>query len=362
MLCRIVSPAIIALVLSLLGSTDAAAVLAQRTFVASYGNDANACSIGAPCRGFAAALAQTATNGEVIVLDSAGYGPATITQAVSIEAPTGIYAGISVFSGDGLAINAPGAKVILRGLTINSQGGFNGINFLAGAGLHVENCVVSGFSGHGIIVSAAGVVLHIIDTIVRENSSGIVINGTTSITTATISRTRVEHNTQEGIEVTAGADVTIEDCVVTGSAYNIDAYTLVATAFIGMTVTRTVVHGGIYGIIVEPLAINTLVQVAVSDSTVSGMSQIGIGAAPGGAASAVVTVARTHVLSNNFALKADSTNGGAWILMDANTIEYNQQGAVAVGPTSTLWTRANNTAKVNTFSDYSGTLTFVPAM
>ena len=362
MLCRIVATAVVALALSLLASTDAGAVGVQRTFVASTGNDANACSIAAPCRGFAAALAQTATSGEVIVLDSAGYGPATITRSVSIEAPTGIYAGISVFSGDGLAINAPGAKVVLRGLTINSQGGLNGISFAAGVGLHIENCVVSGFIGNGIVVSAPGTILHIIDTIVRENAVGIVINGSTSTTSATISRTRVENNGQEGIVVTAAADVAIEDSVVTGSIYNIDAYTVVATAFIGMTIARTLVHKGTYGIIAEPLVANVLIQIAISDSTVSGMTNVGIGAIPIGAASAVVSAAHTHVTGNNFAFKADSTNGGATLVLDANTIEYNQQGVVAVGPSSTLYTRANNAAKINTFNDYSGTLTFVPAI
>jgi len=229
-------------------------------------------------------------------------------------------------------------------------------------GLHVENCVISGFIGDGIVVSAPGTRVHIIDSIVRENGSGIVINGTTSSTTATISRTRVEHNGQEGIEVTAAADVTIEDCVVTGSAFNIDAYTVVATAFIAMHITRTIVHEGQYGIIAEPLVANALVQIAVSDSTVSGMSGFGIGAAPVGAGSGVVSATRTHVTNNNFAFKADSTNGGASLFLEANTIEYNQQGVVAVGPSSTLYTRANNAVKYNTFNDYSGTLTFVPAI
>ena len=36
---------------------------------------------------------------QVIVLDSAGYGPVTITQAVSIIAPAGVYAGVSVSRG-----------------------------------------------------------------------------------------------------------------------------------------------------------------------------------------------------------------------------------------------------------------------
>jgi hypothetical protein len=112
----------------------------------------------------------------------------------------------------------------------------------------------------------------------------------------------------------------------------------------------------------EPLVANVLIQIAISDSTVSGMTTVGIGAIPIGAASAVVSATHTHVTGNNFAFKADSTNGGATLVLDANTIEYNQQGVVAVGPSSTLYTRANNAAKINTFNDYSGMLTFVPAI
>jgi hypothetical protein len=75
---------------------------AQRAFVASYGTDVNTaanCSLASPCRGFAAAATVTDANGEIIVLDSAGYGPVTITKSISIIAPAGVYAGITVFSG-----------------------------------------------------------------------------------------------------------------------------------------------------------------------------------------------------------------------------------------------------------------------
>ena len=89
-------------------STLAFATGAQRTFVASVGSDAGPCSITAPCRGFAAAVTKTSAGGEVIVLDSAGYGAVTITKSVSIIAPPGVYAGISVFSGNGITVNAPG--------------------------------------------------------------------------------------------------------------------------------------------------------------------------------------------------------------------------------------------------------------
>src|SRR4029450_6331613 len=60
---------------------------AQRTFVSGSGVDSNPCTLTLPCRSFAAAITQTSIGGEVIVLDSAGYGPVAITQSVSIIAP-----------------------------------------------------------------------------------------------------------------------------------------------------------------------------------------------------------------------------------------------------------------------------------
>src|SRR5215467_3454576 len=88
----------------------------QRTFVSGLGNDANPCSRTAPCRTFAQAISQTNSSGEVYVLDSAGYAIFTITKPVSIVAPPGVTAGISVFSGDGITITAGASDiVILRG-------------------------------------------------------------------------------------------------------------------------------------------------------------------------------------------------------------------------------------------------------
>jgi hypothetical protein len=125
------------------------AVLAQRTFVASNGSDADPCSITAPCRKFAVAISKPTDGGEVIVQDSAGYGPVTITKSISIIAPAGVYAGVTVSSGDGITINAPGAIVVLRGLSINGQGGANGILAQAASRVRVESCVVSNMGpGH----------------------------------------------------------------------------------------------------------------------------------------------------------------------------------------------------------------------
>src|SRR5215472_18109741 len=81
-------------------SVTSASAQVQRTFVSGGGIDSNPCSRTAPCRTFTQAISQTNAGGEVYVLDSAGYGPFTITKSVAIVAPQGVTAGISVFSGD----------------------------------------------------------------------------------------------------------------------------------------------------------------------------------------------------------------------------------------------------------------------
>lgn len=111
---------------------------AQRSFVASLAATPT-CTIGAPCRGFAQAPTHTDTGGEIIVLDSAGYGTVTIDKSVSIVAPSGVYAGTSVLSGDGITFAGSGIEVVLRGLTVTGQGGHDGIFYTFGERLHVEN-------------------------------------------------------------------------------------------------------------------------------------------------------------------------------------------------------------------------------
>ena len=190
------------LALTALAPADAAATI-QRTFVASTGNDANPCSLPQPCRGFARAVSQTSASGEVIVLDSAGYGAVTITQSVSIIAPAGIHAGITVFSGDGITVNIPGGVVVLRGLTISGQGGASGISLLAAQRLRIESCVISNMGVNGVTYSVNATELIVIDTIVRDNGgSGI---GGDSNAFVVLDHVRSEHNGTNGFYMAAFA-------------------------------------------------------------------------------------------------------------------------------------------------------------
>jgi hypothetical protein len=188
---------------------SASAVFAQnsRTFVSGSGLDSNPCSLSAPCRTMTQALTVTNAGGEVVILSTAGYGPFTVNKAVTIEAPPGIYAGITATSGgNGIDINADFNDVVtLRGFTVTNQGTSTstGIAFNSGATLNIENCVVDGFSGDGISINNAGKIL-VKDTVVRNNGAGFFVNpfanGTTNIT---MDHVCVESN-GTGVSVDAG--------------------------------------------------------------------------------------------------------------------------------------------------------------
>ena len=181
----------------------------QRTFVSGLGSDGNPCTRTAPCRTFAQALMGTSAGGEVYVLDSAGYAPFNISQSVSIVAPPGVTAGISVFSGDGVTINGGvNDTIILRGLTINNQGSAGkGILFNTGATLHVENCVVNGFaSAEGLLFTNTSK-LEVKDSIFRGNTWGIVV----AAGAAAIDGVRLERNSSDGLLAEDGSKVAVRN-------------------------------------------------------------------------------------------------------------------------------------------------------
>jgi hypothetical protein len=195
----------------------------QRTFVSGGGNDNNPCTRTAPCRTFGTAIGQTNAGGEVYVLDTAGYGAFAITKSITINAPQGVIAGISVFSGDGIDINA-GANdaVILRGLTLNNQGGqntTNGILFNTGATLHIENCVVSGFLSFGqrIWHKSAGS-LFVKDTTVRGNYAGIFLDGSGH---ASMEQVRLDGNVFAAVDVFKGI-AAIRNSSMSGSIFGVE--------------------------------------------------------------------------------------------------------------------------------------------
>src|SRR5438874_2570104 len=97
----------------------------NRSAVSVKGLDTNPCTVASPCRSFAQALTQTNRLGEVIAVDSGGFGPVTINKAIKITAAPGVYAGIGVPAGyTGVQVLAPASDVVVvRGLTVIGAGG-----------------------------------------------------------------------------------------------------------------------------------------------------------------------------------------------------------------------------------------------
>jgi hypothetical protein len=192
-------------------ASSTAYALSNRTFVSGTGSDANPCSLAAPCRSFAGALAQTSPGGEIAVLDTAGYGAVTITQAVSIVNEEGVEAGVTATSGTGITINAGAADVVnLRGLTLVSAGGTNGIIFNSGAALNIQNCVIRGFLNSGLLLIPEGNAdINVSNTIVSGNGQGISLGGPGTGLTVTASFEQVQaiHNNTNGF-VVFGAQMT----------------------------------------------------------------------------------------------------------------------------------------------------------
>ena len=137
----------------------------------------------------------------------------TITQSLVIEAPPGVLAFIHPPSGDAITINAGSSDVVtLRGLVLNGGSGI-GITVGTVGVLHVENCVISGFSNSGLQVNAPNDRVFINDTVVRENDFGLVFHGGRGA----VDHCRVENNVGIGIYVDGG-DVSVRDSVSAGNS------------------------------------------------------------------------------------------------------------------------------------------------
>jgi hypothetical protein len=134
-----------AMVLGALLHPTVAEATAVRTWVSGVGNDANPCTRASPCATLAAAYANTASGGEIDVLDRGNYGSLTIGQAITIANDgTGTATIAPIF------INAgPSDAVVLRGLNLTPLGGGSfiaGVAFRAGGSLLVDHCVIRDFA------------------------------------------------------------------------------------------------------------------------------------------------------------------------------------------------------------------------
>lgn len=225
-------------VAALVAAAAPAHATAQRTFVASNGSDANACSLLSPCRSFNAAIANTTAGGEVVILDTAGYGPMFIDRSIKVIGPSGVYGGISVLGGisgitTGVVINAPGATVTLRGLDISGVPGGAplpsvGIDIQDAKAVHIERSSIGNFtqdSSACIRATSPGGQrkLFLVDSFLRECRTFVLADGTLGRVDLQIDNTRFERglNTvttgnDDGILMIGGGQSSIRNSSIRG--------------------------------------------------------------------------------------------------------------------------------------------------
>jgi hypothetical protein len=321
------------LVAALLLSVSAHAQL-FRAYLASDGNDANACTLPAPCRLLPAALNAVADGGEIWMLDSANYntGPVAITKSVTILAVPGALGSVIATNGRAINIATPGVRVALRNLVIvplPGGGGTSGIFMTNGAGLTVENCLVANMPAMGIDVSTAASV-RVTDTTIRDNGNhGLLLQ---SGARATVTRATLSGNGNDGIRLQgnmAGTTTTadIADSTMDGNSWGVRAVSADATAVVKVSVDGSRI---------------------VRNATEGLVAQSNLGAS--------VTLAGSNNIVSNNGTGFSAFNAGSKVWASGNTVSGNGTGLLNSGG---LFETAGSNAVRNNGIDKSGSIAVV---
>lgn len=186
--------------------------LDDQTWISGVGDDLNPCSRTAPCLTLAQALSQTTQNGEVTVLDPLALGSATVTGSVTVVALNlgGVTDAPTV---TGLTINAPGARVTLRGLSFEAnQSGVTGLRVIDVGALRLERCRFNGHTADAIDARVVdGGLLFLDDVTVRGSlGAGLALSGARAV----LNHSSFTHN-GVGLAVSNGAKLTAHDVLLT---------------------------------------------------------------------------------------------------------------------------------------------------
>ena len=213
-----------------------------RTAVSVNGSDLNSCVPASPCRTFAHAITQTNSGGEMIALDSGGFGAFTIDRPIAVLTAPGAYAAVASSSGPAIAVT-PGPftlGVIIRGLFVNGTGGSIGIDISNAFDVFIDKCTVHKFPT-GISISVLGI-YNIKDTIVRGDGSGdgIVIGAASGSPSVSIDGCRLTDN-NVGLTINNNASVVMFGSVVAqNGSFNVYANSL---SPVFLTISDSVIHG-----------------------------------------------------------------------------------------------------------------------
>jgi hypothetical protein len=256
----------------------------QRVFVSATGSDSNPCSFASPCRSFQHAHDTVAANGEIAVLDTAGYGQVTISKSITITNPGGVEAGITAGSGTtAITVSAPGAAVVLRGLTLLGANTANeGIFVATAARVEIVGCVVSDFKVNGIAIQSIG----------SSAETSVLISNTIVIDNAPGSGDGIFFISQAG----GGKIIAALDHVTVSNS----------------------------GIGIQPEAVSAPIEIMVTDSHIDNNTGFGVGLSGSSAAAAV------NVILKNVTFNQDTAGGAAIVMSGFSTAWLSQVTQMSV--------------------------------
>jgi hypothetical protein len=231
----------------------------SRTWVSGLGDDLSAnCARTAPCKTFAGAISKTLAGGEINCLDPGGFGTVTITKSLTIDCHD-VMGHVQAAGVVGISINldsAPNMIVRLRNINFNGlMTGTKGISIFgtgpnsANNAVSIEDCLIDGFTEHGIFNSLTqGGRLLVRNTTVRNNFGTSIsvapASGSTAIRAtlenvsvfdsnfgfafgngaqAVIKNSVSAGNASAGVELDPGASATIVSSIISGNGTGIQA-------------------------------------------------------------------------------------------------------------------------------------------
>ncbi|HZI20743.1 MAG TPA: right-handed parallel beta-helix repeat-containing protein [Pyrinomonadaceae bacterium] len=210
-----------------LAISSAAQAQATRTWVSGVGDDVNPCSRTAPCKTYAGAISKTAKDGEISTLDPGGFGSVTITKSITINGggQGQGYGSILAAGTNGVVINITDAADVRKAVRLNwldingASSGLDGVRFLAGTSLHIENSTIDGVTGDGLEVAAGAagnfeVVIR--NTVIRNcATAGVRMVSTGATVNVSVDNSQLSNN-GNGVDVQAGT-LTITRTNISGS-------------------------------------------------------------------------------------------------------------------------------------------------
>ena len=280
---------------------SAAQAVDNTRYISITGNNANACTLAAPCLTLQRGINATPAGGELRILDSGvSANNATVNKSMTISGN-----GNTVFLNNPITIDDAEAVVTLRGITLNGQGTIDdGISIVAAAAVHIERCVIHNFIRYGIYVPGAGVEVFVLDSISRDNGVYGLFATSSSELRLTVDNSRFDNNGSNGIDVRSGH----------------------------ATISRSAASGNNVGIIASLGAFVSVVSTVAAKNSNSGFAATVDG---------TITVESSAAHGNSNGLTAQN---GAFARMSNSTVTDNSFGVVN---SAIIETRQNNTVRGN---------------